>query len=252
MSGGISVREAITSVARVAKRDGLLGLAKRTRDHWADARECRGFLRSVKRVRPVGPEQVVEMAFSSPAIRPFQVKSEILGLAQRVSALRPRTLLEIGTAEGGTLFILSQCADPNATFISLDLPAGTFGGGYPTWRGAIYKKLTRPEQTLHLIRGNSHEAGSLERVRNLLSGSPLDLLFIDGDHSYDGVKRDFELYSPLVRPGGLVALHDIARHPADVGCEVDRFWVETRGGFRNEELVENPDQGGKGIGVLWV
>jgi hypothetical protein len=50
----------------------------------------------------------------------------------------------------------------------------------------------------------------------------------------------------------MMAFHDIAKHPVAVGCEVDRFWAEIRGGFRNEELVENPDQGGKGIGVLWV
>jgi predicted O-methyltransferase YrrM len=252
VSGGISVREAITSVVRVARRDGFLGLAKRARVHLADASECRHFLRSVRRNQPAGPEQIVEMAFSSPAIRPFQVQSEILGLAQRVSALRPRTLLEIGTAEGGTLFILSQCAAPNATFISLDLPAGNYGGGYPAWRGAIYKRLTRPGQTLHLIRGDSHETRRLEEVRNLLSGSPLDVLFVDGDHSYDGVKRDFELYGPLVRPGGMMAFHDIVKYPANVDYQVDRFWAEIRGGFRNEELVEDPDQGGKGIGVLWV
>jgi len=127
VSGGISVREAIKSVVRVIRRDGFLGLAKRTRVHLADARECRHFLRSIRRNQPAGPEQIVETAFSSQAVRRFQIKSEILGLAQRVSALRPRTLLEIGTAEGGTLFVLSQCAAPDATFISLDLP----GGGYP-------------------------------------------------------------------------------------------------------------------------
>jgi predicted O-methyltransferase YrrM len=173
-------------------------------------------------------------------------------LAQRVASLRPHTILEIGTAEGGTLFILSRCAPPDATFISLDLPAGTFGGGYPAWRGAVYQRLALPGQTVHLIRGDSHEESSLARVRSLLAGSPVDVLFIDGDHSYEGVKRDFELYSPLVRPGGFIALHDIARHPADVGCEVDRFWNEIRNNRRTEEIVENPDQGGKGIGVLWV
>jgi predicted O-methyltransferase YrrM len=199
----------------------------------------------------VDAAKVIERAFASPAIRPFQVRSEISALADRVSALRPRTLLEIGTAEGGTLFILGRCAAADATLISLDLPAGSFGGGYPAWRGRFYKRLTLPGQTLHLLRGDSHQPISLDKVRSLLRGAPLDFLFIDGDHSYSGVRRDFELYSPLVRPGGLIAFHDIARHPADVGCEVDRFWAEIRSRFRYEELIENPDQGGKGIGLLW-
>jgi hypothetical protein len=34
------------------------------------------------------------------------------------------------------------------------------------------------------------------------------LLFIDGDHRYEGVRRDFEMYSPLVGAGGLIAFHD--------------------------------------------
>ena len=47
------------------------------------------------------------------------------------------------------------------------------------------------------------------RARAAPRGEPLDLLFIDGDHSYDGVRADFELYGRLVRPGGLIALHDV-------------------------------------------
>lgn len=35
-----------------------------------------------------------------------------------------------------------------------------------------------------------------------------DLLFIDGDHSYEGAKQDFDLYFPIVKEGGLVVFHD--------------------------------------------
>jgi len=48
-----------------------------------------------------------------------------------------------------------------------------------------------------------------------LNGEPLDFLFIDGDHTYEGVKRDFEMYSPLVRNGGIIAFHDIVKHPPE-------------------------------------
>jgi predicted O-methyltransferase YrrM len=41
---------------------------------------------------------------------------------------------------------------------------------------------------------------------------PVDLIFIDGDHSYEGVKQDFEIYAPLVRSDGLIAFHDILEH----------------------------------------
>ena len=36
----------------------------------------------------------------------------------------------------------------------------------------------------------------------------IDLLFIDGDHSYEGVKKDFDLYSKLLKPNGLILIHD--------------------------------------------
>lgn len=36
----------------------------------------------------------------------------------------------------------------------------------------------------------------------------IDLLFIDGDHSYEGVKKDFDLYSTILNPKGLILLHD--------------------------------------------
>ena len=36
----------------------------------------------------------------------------------------------------------------------------------------------------------------------------IDLLFIDGDHSYEGVKQDFDLYSTILSPKGIIILHD--------------------------------------------
>lgn len=41
-------------------------------------------------------------------------------------------------------------------------------------------------------------------------GLPIDVLFIDGDHAYDYVKKDMELFAPYVKPGGIMALHDRA------------------------------------------
>jgi predicted O-methyltransferase YrrM len=85
----------------------------------------------------------------------------------------------------------------------------------------------------------------------------LDLLFIDGDHSYAGVKRDFALYSPIVRPAGMIVFHDIAPHdthkfPLEPACEVDRFWREIKDSYRHTEIIDSPDQGWAGVGVLTV
>ncbi len=50
---------------------------------------------------------------------------------------------------------------------------------------------------------------------------PIRLLFIDGDHSYEGSKLDFEVWSPHVVPGGLIALHDVGHWDG-----VTRFYQE--------------------------
>lgn len=49
-------------------------------------------------------------------------------------------------------------------------------------------------------------AGSNEAVKNW--NKPIDVLFIDGDHTYEGVKDDWENFSPFVKKGGWVVFHD--------------------------------------------
>jgi predicted O-methyltransferase YrrM len=187
-----------------------------------------------------------------------QVRAEIRGLLRFVAADQPERLLEIGTAGGGTLFLLAFAADRRATIVSVDLPHGEFGGGYPPWKIPLYHGFVRRTQRLHLIRGDSHAAATLERTRRVLGGEPLDFLLIDGDHTYDGVRRDFEDYGPLVRPGGMIAFHDISepgeRSPGGdrlLGGEVPRFWQELRDGYETYELIASPD-GFFGIGLLHV
>jgi predicted O-methyltransferase YrrM len=188
--------------------------------------------------------------FGDGFLEPLQVRSEILRALQRVESLEPRYVLEIGTAKGGTFFLLSRAAAGDALVISLDLPGGKFGGGYPNWKTRVYRRLLRPGQSACFIRGDSHTAASRERVLKALKGNGLDLLFIDGDHTYEGVKTDWQLYANLVRPGGLVIMHDIASHTAESGCLVKEFWAEIKNHFSYEEIIEDPLKGWGGIGIL--
>jgi len=185
-------------------------------------------------------------------IRPAQVYEEILRLAEIVADLKPRRVLEIGTAGGGTLFIWCRLASDDATVISIDLPGGLFGGGYPMWRAVLYRYFRKPRQKLHLIRGDSHDPRTLEKVKRILGGEELDFLFIDGDHTFEGVKRDFEMYSTLVRRGGVVAFHDIVPGPQEYVGGVPRFWSKVKSRYRHIEIVSDWSQGGYGIGVLFL
>ena len=79
----------------------------------------------------------------------------------------------------------------------------------------------------------------------------MDFLFIDGDHTYAGVKNDFEGYSKLVKKGGLIAFHDIAPPQTEkYRCQVDKFWNKIKNGYKHWELIEQRSQDNKGIGIM--
>lgn len=79
----------------------------------------------------------------------------------------------------------------------------------------------------------------------------VDFLFIDGDHTYEGVKKDFEMYENLVSEGGIIALHDIAIHPPEKNCQVHNYWREIKNSYHSKEIIENKEQEWAGIGVIW-
>jgi predicted O-methyltransferase YrrM len=182
----------------------------------------------------------------------MQVSEEFSTLLHLYQHLQPRNVLEIGTAKGGTLFAFTALAGPGARIISVDLPTDTYGGGgyFLARRWAMYAQFAHASQRLHLLRSDSHLPATLDKVRGLLQGELLDFLFIDGDHSYEGVRADHEMYSPLVRPGGVIAFHDIVGHSVQRVGGVPRFWHELRQGREFVELVQSADQDGFGIGVL--
>lgn len=190
--------------------------------------------------------------FKSWSIRPAQVKEEITELLRFLAKHKPKLILEIGTARGGTLFLFTRASSPDAMIISIDLPGGQFGSGYPEWRKPLYESFAIHKQKTHLIRGDSHAPATLNMVNKILEEHKLDFLFIDGDHTYEGVKMDFETYSVLVRRGGIIAFHDICPHPPQTGCEVNKFWCETKDKYEHIEVVKDWKQGWAGIGVLIV
>lgn len=199
-------------------------------------------------------EELVELAHGGllGTIRPTQIKGEIQQLLEVVREMRPRRILEIGTANGGTLFLFCRVAAEDATIISVDLPGGRFGGGYAKWRVGLFEAFASEGQRLELIRDNSHDSRVRLRVESLLGGECLDFLFIDGDHTYEGVKSDFQMYSPLVKKGGLIAFHDINENlRSSSGGEVPRYWGTIKQKHDAQEFVAMPACG-FGIGVLRV
>lgn len=199
---------------------------------------------------PIDDQVQFAMNASSGFLRPMQNTFEIGELMNRVREKRPKRIMEIGTARGGTLFLFCQNAAPDATIVSLDLPFGINGGGYPDWKDPIYRSFAQPDQNLILIRGDSHADASKEDVLRLAGEEPFDIIMIDADHRYEGVKRDFELYAPLVAQDGLIVMHDVLPNRFDAEIQVDRFWAEVQARFDTDEIAEDPEQGNMGIGIV--
>lgn len=201
--------------------------------------------------KPTTIEGTIDYCVDRPILM-AQVRSEAVALGRMLKAHAPARSLEIGTNYGGTLLLLCNVSAPGAKIISVDLPSGRFGGGYPRRKIPLFRKFPKAGQQLHLIRADSHLEETREQVLRILDGELLDYLFLDGDHTYEGVRRDFDMYAPLVRSGGLIALHDISEHKTDTDCQVDKFWSEVRNHYSHQEIVENPKQGWAGLGVLFV
>jgi predicted O-methyltransferase YrrM len=207
---------------------------------------------SALRKRAGDPQVWIEALWRSHFFRPLQKRTEIFRLVDILERLRPTAICEIGAAGGGTTFLLAHAAAPDALIVSLDL-------AFTESRKAALKQFALPGQKLVCLQKNSHELETVSAIESCLTGRRLDVLYLDGDHSYEGIKADFELFSPLVKPGGVIVFHDIVPdYKTRYGIEttsyvggVPQFWTEIKSTYRTvEEVIENPEQDGFGIGIL--
>jgi predicted O-methyltransferase YrrM len=173
-------------------------------------------------------------------IRPVLGRSEVKQVCERIPQEDVNTVVEIGTARGGSLYIWARYFEPDK-IISIDV-------NHSRKQIALFNHFTPKETTF--IRASSYSPTTVNRVKDILDGDDIDLLFIDGDHRYEGVKKDFEYYSPMVRPGGRICFDDISETPR-TGIEVAKFWREVKAKYNTEEFyrIENPDMAA-GLGLV--
>ncbi len=149
---------------------------------------------------------------------------EFKHLVSWVAGLDPEVIVEIGSMDGGTLRAWRAIA-PDADLVSISLTGGPYGGG------SVPDGLAD-----HHLDRDSHKKSTLAALARILDGRRIDFLFIDGDHSYEGVRQDFDMYSALVRSGGLIAFHDILASDAPEGGYVKRLWDELTPLYRTHEF----------------
>ena len=184
-----------------------------------------------------------------------QYPTEFKAFAKYVLQINPKVVVEIGTKRGGSLYVWGRYFKPNH-LISIDLPGGIHGGGYPKQKVRFFESFLSdlPNGKVSLIQADSHALSTLEHLKQLLNGAAIDFLFIDGDHRYEGVKQDFEMYSPLVRKGGFVGFHDIiaSDYHHEMDCYVDRLWAELKDALPSKEFITEASQYKYGLGLVKV
>lgn len=171
-----------------------------------------------------------------------QKKIEWINFIKKIyNGIKLNNVLEIGCYDGGTTIFLSNISN---NLITIDQPIeprfDTFK--YNVGDTANYgSKLLKSKTNFNYIGGNSHSDETFNIVKKLLGEESLDLLFIDGDHTYEGVKKDFNQYTKLVKKGGLIALHDIHRSSfhEQHGCFVHNFWDEIKNNYEHLEFYDN-------------
>lgn len=156
-------------------------------------------------------------------------------MARRIHG--PTSVLEIGAWDGGTLKEWMAAGPDVVVVIDAELRKQDL------WYAWAYVAGTE----LIPVAGRSQEP---EVIRAAASYAPFDWVFIDADHQYEAAKADWENYSPMVKPGGAVAFHDIRDY--DHG-DLGRLWAEVKSSRRSLEILDlaTAEPWG-GIGVVWM
>jgi predicted O-methyltransferase YrrM len=130
-------------------------------------------------------------------------------------------VVEIGSWMGAsTCFLAAGLKGESAMVYAVDNFQGlSTCGDDSAWYHRHFKKLGT-SSTLEIFRANFAALGLSARTEPIVSDSlaaarslaalrgTVNLIFIDGDHSYAACRADIEAWLPFVRPGGVIAFHD--------------------------------------------
>lgn len=162
-----------------------------------------------------------------------------------VSALRPASVVELGTHLGYSCFVFAEAARR--------LRTQTVVSALDTWEGDAHAGFYGPD-VFEYVRSTTERcyADSVRLIRGRFSDSrpeipdhSVDILHIDGRHGYEDVRADFEEWRSSVRDGGVVLFHDIAER--ENGFGVWRLWEEVSDPGRFFAFEH-----GHGLGVLGI
>jgi predicted O-methyltransferase YrrM len=147
------------------------------------------------------------------------------------------TAIEIGVYEGINTVVISKAMANEGKTYGID----------PFFKGAMGICYHKVIAKLHLKRNKVNgkvvlvEKFSFDATEDV--PGTVDFIFIDGDHSYEGISKDWQLYADKVRPGGIVALHDTSVVGAGTAWVLDsvRFYNEVIRHDKRYDWIETVD-----------
>jgi hypothetical protein len=161
-----------------------------------------------------------------------------------VDALRPRTIVELGVHNGFSYFVFCQAVrrlQLKARCFAIDTFEGDEHAGY--YGDDVYEDVSRRNRRYdgfsRVIRSTFAEA-----CEQFADGS-VDVLHIDGCHTHDAVRRDFETWLPKLSSRGVVLFHDTAERGNGFGVHL--LWDELRTRYPHFEFMH-----GHGLGIIGV
>ena len=162
-----------------------------------------------------------------------------------IDVLRPKAIAELGTHYG-----VSYCAFCQAV---KELGLETRCYAIDSWQGDAQSGFYGPEVLTDLEEHHNPIYGGFSRLikgtfdeaLGYFADHTFDLLHIDGFHTYEAVKQDFEGWLPKLTDRGVVLIHDINVREREFG--VWKFWEELKPRFPHFEFVHS-----HGLGVLAV
>lgn len=116
-----------------------------------------------------------------------------------------KCLVEIGVWHGVNTRKIREVMDAQGCLYAIDpFEPGKFG---ISWQKLIAHSEASQPKNGKVIWLENFSNKAIEQFKQIET-KPIDFMFIDGDHSYEGIKTDWMLWSPLIEIGGIVALHD--------------------------------------------
>lgn len=181
-------------------------------------------------------------------VKCLQHEGELQEFLKIYKEVHPQNIMEIGSFYGGTLWFFIKNNPELKKVIVLDMPISAIDErfnemmvGRAQWNDWIPQNVQ-----FNNYAGNSHDNQLIYNIKNEHPDNDIDMLHIDADHSYEGVKADYYNFKDMVRTGGMIVFHDVVEIP-----EVAKFWNELVSEYP-AECKTISHEGGAGIGIMQI